>query len=93
VRKCIDYFDDHRHRMRYSFFRKRGMLIGSGPVESVHGWVIQARCGLPGMRWSLDGINAMLRLRCAWASGRWDEDFALAAASPAPSDRNHVLGA
>ena len=51
------------------------MLIGSGAIESVHKWVIQARCKLSGMRWSLVGVNAMLRLRCAWASGRWDEIF------------------
>jgi hypothetical protein len=93
VRKCIDYLEGHRHRMRYAWCRKKGMLIGSGPVESVHGWVIQARCGLPGMRWSLEGINAMLRLRCSWASGRWDEDFALAAGPASPSDRYLKVGA
>ena len=71
----IEYFDKHRERMRYAAYRKAGMLIGSGAIESVHNWVIQARCRLPGMRWSVDGANAMLRLRCAWASGRWDDIF------------------
>jgi hypothetical protein len=86
VRKCLKYFRGHRDRMRYAWYRKNGMLIGSGAIESVHAWVIQARCRLPGMRWSEAGINAMLRLRCSWASGRWDEDFASAAnaAEPAP---------
>ncbi len=79
VRKCLKYFKAHRNRMRYAWCRKNGMLIGSGAIESVHAWVIQARCRLPGMRWSEAGINAMLRLRCSWASGRWDEDFASAA--------------
>jgi hypothetical protein len=79
IRKCIKYFDGHRDRMRYSRYRKQGMLIGSGAMESIHAWVFQARCRLPGMRWSEAGVNAMLRLRCSWASGRWDEDFSSAA--------------
>jgi len=61
-----------------------GPRTGSGAVESLHAWVIQARCRLPGMRWSAAGVNAMLRLRCSWASRRFDEDFDLAA-HPAPS--------
>lgn len=88
VRKCTKYFKDHQERMRYSWFRKHGYLIGSGAVESVHNWVIQARCRLPGMRWSEAGVNAMLRLRCAWASGRFDEDFALAAEERPPTQRD-----
>jgi hypothetical protein len=75
VRKCIKYFKEHQGRMRYAWFRKHNPLIGSGAIESVDAWVIQARCRLPGMRWSQDGVNAMLRLRCAWASGRFDEDL------------------
>jgi len=79
VRKCIKYFDSHRARMRYAWYRKNKMLIGSGAMESIHAWVFQPRCRLPGMRWSKAGANAILRLRCSWASGRWDEDFASAA--------------
>jgi hypothetical protein len=71
----IKHFEKHRERMHYAACRKAGMLIGSGAIESVHNWVIQARCKLPGMRWSVEGANAMLRLRCAWASGKWDDIF------------------
>jgi hypothetical protein len=88
VRKCIQYFDDHQKRMHYASFKKRGLLIGSGAIESIHAWVIQARCRLPGMRWSTDGVNAMLRLRCSWASRRFDEDFALAAVGEPSTPRN-----
>lgn len=87
VRKCVEYFDDHQKRMHYASFKKRGLLIGSGAVESIHAWVIQARCRLPGMRWSTDGVNAMLRLRCSWASRRFDEDFALAAGAEPSTSR------
>jgi hypothetical protein len=83
VRKCIKYLKDHQQRMRYAWYRKQNMQIGSGAIESIHAWVIQPRCRLPGMRWSILGANAMLRLRCAWASGRFDEEFASAADSAA----------
>jgi hypothetical protein len=88
LRRCLKYLETHRHRMRYQYFRERGMHIGSGAIESVHAWVIQPRCRLPGMRWSQQGINAMLRLRCAWACGTWDEKFRAAATSPAPTPRH-----
>ncbi len=75
LRKCIKYFTDHSSRMAYGRFRRAGLLIGSGPIESVHAWVIQPRLRLPGMRWSVAGANRMLRLRCSWASGTWDTDI------------------
>jgi hypothetical protein len=93
VRKCIEYFDDHRKRMRYAWCRKQNISIGSGAIESVHAWVIQARCRLPGMRWSIEGANAMLRLRCAWASGRLDEEFASAAEAAPATDQNFKAAA
>ena len=75
IRKCLDYLRKHRNRMKYGQYRKQGLTIGSGAIESVHKWVIQARCKQPGMAWSQNGLNAMLRLRCAWASDRWDDVF------------------
>ena len=75
LRKCIKYFSDHAGRMTYGRFRRAGLLIGSGPIESVHAWAIQPRLRLPGMRWSVQGANRMLRLRCSWASGTWDTDI------------------
>jgi len=73
--KCLDYLEKHRGRMHYGKYRARGMTIGSGAIESVHKWVIQARFKQAGMAWSEAGLNAMLRLRCAWASRRWDDVF------------------
>lgn len=85
----IEYFDEHRDRMHYARFRKSGLLIGSGAIESVHNWVIQARCRLPGMRWSVAGANALLRLRCAWANDRWDAVFQ-SDAEPADQSPSHL---
>jgi hypothetical protein len=47
----------------------------------VHEVVIgqQARYTQASMAWWSAGINAMTRLRCVWASGRWDDVFTPAA--------------
>ena len=72
VRKGLNYFEGHRGRMHYGKYRKRVMTIGSGAIESVHKWVIQARFKQAGMV-VRGGVE--LRLRCAWASRRWDDVF------------------
>jgi hypothetical protein len=92
IRRCLDYFEEHRGRMNYPRYRSLGMTIGSGAVESIHKWVIQARCKQAGMAWSEKGINAMLRLRCVWASGRWDDVFTLPKSGESQTPRNSYLG-
>jgi hypothetical protein len=91
--RCIKYLDEHRQRMHYRQYRDAGMTIGSGAIESIHKWVIQARCHLAGMAWSEVGLNAMLRLRCLWASGGWDDEFRRPAAAAADLPRNSVAAA
>lgn len=88
--RCLKYLTEHRQRMHYRQYRDAGMTIGSGAIESVHKWVIQARCHLAGMAWSEVGLNAMLRLRCLWASGGWDDEFRSPAASSDERPRNSV---
>ena len=58
--KVKEYLKTHRARMRYAWVRENRMLIGSGAMESVHAWAIQARCRLPRMRCSVTGANVML---------------------------------
>jgi hypothetical protein len=38
VRMCIKHFKEHQGRMRYAWFRKHKLLIGSGAIESVDAW-------------------------------------------------------
>ncbi|QEC73749.1 hypothetical protein FSB73_20835 [Arachidicoccus ginsenosidivorans] len=67
----INYFTKHEHRMQYGSFRKKGYLIGSGPIESAHRKVIQQRLKLSGQRWTMAGLQAMVTLRVAYLSGEW----------------------
>jgi len=73
VRQAITYFFRNRHRMHYDQYREAGLPIGSGTVESAAKTVVQARMKQAGMRWSREGAQAMLSLRCLLLSNRWHE--------------------
>ena len=44
IRTEVDYFVDRKDRMRYSAYRRRGIPLGSGAVESAIRRVIKQRC-------------------------------------------------
>ncbi len=70
--RVVGYYHRNRHRMRYSQFRDRGLQIGSGPLEAAHRSVVQCRMKRSGQRWSDEGAQAMLNLRAAFKSERWN---------------------
>ena len=76
LRRVRDYLTDHLEHIQYQIFKKRGLPIGSGMVESACKWLIQQRFKGTGMRWSEDGFNHLLHLRLAWVNGRFDPLFA-----------------
>ena len=65
---ALGYFENNAHRMRYKWFRSRGLFVGSGLVESGCKAVIGQRLKLSGMRWTLTGAEAITTLRCQQAS-------------------------
>lgn len=73
IDQALGYFDTHRHRMRYAYFRKRGLFVGSGAVEAGCRTVVGQRLKLSGMRWNIPGATGILTLRTHHASGRWDQ--------------------
>ena len=64
------YFKRNAERMAYPTFRKRGLPIGSGPVESAAKHVVQQRMMRAGMRWSTPGATALLALCADRATAR-----------------------
>lgn len=70
--KLKRYIINNRNRMNYPSYLKRGLLIGSGAIESAHRTVIQRRMKLSGQRWSKQGAQRMLNLRTLNMSGYWD---------------------
>jgi len=73
----IHYFEANQKRMQYAKLRQKGCPRGSGTVESACKQVIAARARLAGMRWSEEGLQAVLSLRAEILSDRWDETWPL----------------
>ena len=67
----LAYLRTHRHRMGYLERRLDGYQIGSGTIES---WCKQMlrRVRGAGMRWSEDGLEAVLALRCRLLEDDWN---------------------
>lgn len=75
LRQVRDYLKTHLEHIQYRKFKKLGLPIGSGMVESACKWLIQQRFKGVGMRWSEDGFNHLLHLRLAWINQRFDSLF------------------
>jgi hypothetical protein len=70
--KELGYFLNNAPRMRYHWFRSRGLFVGSGVVESSCKTVIGQRLKQSGMHWTLAGADAIIALRCREASTQWE---------------------
>jgi len=66
------FFVNNAPMMTYADFRRRGLPIGSGPVEAACKTLIKQRLCRSGMRWSPQGGQAILDPRSYIKSGRWD---------------------
>lgn len=71
-RENLHYFTTNAARMLYATFRNSGYYIGSGSVESACKQYGHGRLKQAGMRWKLDGIEAVAHLRSALLNGRTD---------------------
>jgi len=68
VEKELGYFLSNAPRMRYHWFRSRGLFTGSGVVEASCKTVIGQRLKQSGMHWTVNGADAIIALRCREAS-------------------------
>jgi hypothetical protein len=59
--------------LRYAYFRKRGVAIGSGAIESAVRRVINLRLKGPGLPWDEGNAEGMLVVRAAVRTGGWEE--------------------
>lgn len=75
--KILSYYRNNRSRMYYGSYRRRGLLIGSGPIEAAHRNVIQQRLKLAGQRWTQAGVQQVANLRVLRKSARWQRVIAL----------------
>ena len=68
--KALAYFENNAPRMRYQWFRSRGLFVGSGVVEAGCKTIVGQRLKLSGMRWTVAGADAIIALRCREASSQ-----------------------
>ena len=73
VDKCASYLLKYRSMIRYDECLKEGYPIASGVIEGACRHLIKDRLDITGARWSLDGAEAILRLRSLRASGDFDK--------------------
>jgi hypothetical protein len=71
--KELGYFLNNAPRMRYHWFRSRGLFVGSGVVEASCKSVIGQRLKQSGMHWTVSGADAIATLRCQQASRPEDQ--------------------
>lgn len=58
------FFQRNKHRMSYASFRRRGLAIGSGPVEAACKTIVKTRMYRSGMRWSREGGQRIVAFPC-----------------------------
>jgi hypothetical protein len=67
---ALGYFENNAPRMRYKWFRSRGLFVGSGVVEAGCKAVIGQRLKSSDIRWTVAGAGAIAALRCQQASSQ-----------------------
>ncbi len=75
VAACIRYYGTNRDRMHSDHYRKRGLPVGSGVVESACKQIDGSRFKGAGRHWSKIGANAVLAIKCCFRNNRWPDFF------------------
>jgi hypothetical protein len=72
--EMLGYVENHKHKMNYPEYVKKGWYIGSGPVESACKTVVGQRLKLAGMRWGEDGTDNVCHMRALFKgeASQWD---------------------
>jgi len=66
------YFENNAQRMHYEQYLAAGYPIATGVIEGPCRHVVKDRMERSGMRWTLPGAQAMMRLRCTYLNGDWE---------------------
>lgn len=73
VDRCARYLESHANMVKYDEYLAKGYPIATGVIEGACRYVVKDRMERTGARWSLEGAEAVLRLRALWASGELEE--------------------
>jgi hypothetical protein len=73
VDDCARYLSNHSPYLRYDRYLAKGLPIATGVIEGACRHLVKDRMAVTGARWSLDGAEAVLRLRALRSSRDFDE--------------------
>jgi hypothetical protein len=76
VQSAITYYKNNQEHMRYDEYLAGGYPIASGVAEGACKHLVKDRMERAGMRWELEGAQAMLSLRAVYLNGLWDQFIA-----------------
>lgn len=69
---CAAYLRKYRDLLHYSDALTAGLPIATGVIEGACRYLVRDRMDRTGARWSLQGAEAVLKLRALRTSGDWD---------------------
>jgi hypothetical protein len=73
IESAVEYFENNREHMKYDEYLAAGYPIGSGVAEGACRHLVKDRMEQTGMRWTVEGAQAMLHLRALHINDEWDE--------------------
>lgn len=71
LQAVAQYYERNREYMHYDVYLRAGWPIGTGVIEGACRHLVKDRCELSGMRWTQEGAEALLQLRCVAVNGDW----------------------
>ena len=72
VQQCLNYFAQRCEYMKYDEYLAAGYPIGSGVVEGACRHLVKDRMEQTGVRWRIEGAQAILNLRAIYVNDDWD---------------------
>lgn len=79
ARQLRNHLTRFKDAVSYQAFVDRGLMVGSGQVESGHRHVTQRRLKIAGAWWAEQNMEPIVALRCIRANGWWGEFWRKAA--------------
>ncbi len=73
LEKACRYLEKNLSRMKYDEYLKNGYPIASGVIEGACRYFVKDRMERAGMRWTINGAQAMLDMRSTYLNDDWDE--------------------
>lgn len=75
VNAAVNYFTNNKRFMKYNEYLAEGLPIGSGVAEGACRHLVKDRMERTGMRWRIEGAQAMLDVRSTYLNGDWQGFF------------------